>query len=217
MINRLFRWVGLVVQHRRRSIAIVVLVILVAALFGASRITIATGPETFLSTDSQVYKDYARFNQEFSTDVIVVMVTGDDLTQLLQPANLQAMGSIESHMGAQPKVTSAISPTSVLMLAIAQQTGTPTLPEDIDILKAIVLDPHSGDVRTEFRSVLPDEKHALIYVVLKGGMPRDEQKEIVAETEEVVTDAGFTDVEAVVTGGPPLDARMEELIAKNMG
>ena len=110
MINRLFRWVGLVVQHRRRTIAIAVLIILVAALLGASRITIATGPETFLSTDSQVYKDYVRFNQEFSTDVIVVMVTGDDLTQLLQPANLQAMGSIESHMGAHPKVTSAISP-----------------------------------------------------------------------------------------------------------
>jgi hypothetical protein len=80
-----------------------------------------------------------------------------------------------------------------------------------------VLDPLSGNVRTEFRSVLPDERHALIYLVLKGGMPRDEQKEIVAETEEIVADAGFTDVEAVVTGGPPLDARMEDLIAKNMG
>src|SRR4030042_2205293 len=131
--------------------------------------------------------------------------------------NIPRAGPVVSHMGPHPKVTSAISPTSVLMRAVAQQTGTPTLPEDIDILKAIVLDPQSGDVRTEFRSVLPDEKHALIYVVLKGGMPRDEQKEIVAETEEIAAEAGFIDVEVVVTGGQPLDARMEELIAKNMG
>jgi len=120
-------------------------------------------------------------------------------------------------MGTQPKITSAISPASVLMLAMAQQTGTPTIPEDINTLKAILLDPRSGNVRTEFRSVLPDERHALIHVVLKGGMPRDEQKAIVAETEQIVAEAGFADVEVVVTGGPPLDARMEDLIAKNMG
>jgi predicted RND superfamily exporter protein len=95
--------------------------LVVASFFGAMQLTMAAGIETFMSTESQVYKDRARFDQHFSSEAIVVLVTGDDITQLLQPENVRAMETVESQMGANPKVISVIGPAFLIKQAVAQQ------------------------------------------------------------------------------------------------
>ena len=73
----------------------------------------ATGIETLISTDSQVYKDYDRFSQHFGSSVIVVLVTGDDIAQLLQPDNVRAMETVESQMGGNTINTEQIRDSQV--------------------------------------------------------------------------------------------------------
>jgi hydrophobe/amphiphile efflux-3 (HAE3) family protein len=216
-MGRFFGRLGTVVENRRRVIIIVALILIAVSLFGATRITMATGTETFLSTDSQTYKDYARFNEYFGSSTIVVMVTGDNMAQLLQADNLMAMESVETQMGANPGVISAIGPTFFIKQAFAEQTGVPALPDDSQVVQAIVMDPESGLIRPEFESVLPDNEHALIHVVLEGMyFAGDEVKGLIEETESTVAKAGFVDVETALTGPAAFMGQMEDMMTKNM-
>ena len=215
-MERYFRKLGMFIENKRLVIIVASLMLIVASLFGATQLNMATGTETFISTDSQAYKDYARFNQYFGSSVIVVLVTGDDITQLLQPDNMTAMETIESQMGANPKVISAIGPTFFIKQAVAQQTGTPSLPDDPEVLQAIVMDPQSGQIRLQFKSILPDDKHALIAIVLKGDLSLDEEKVVAEDVESIVATAGFAGVEPIVTGMPIIMGEIEDMMASGL-
>ncbi len=215
-MERFFRRLGLFIETRRRVIIIVGLILIAISLFGATRVTMTTGTETYLSTDSERYKNYERFSEHFGSSVVVVMVTGENMDQLLHPANLEAMENVENQMGANPNVISAIGPTFLLKQAVAYMTGVPDLPDDPQMVQFIVTDPQSGQIRSEFGSVLPDDKHALIPVVLEGGISLDEEKGVIEETEKAVATAGFVGVEAVVTGVPTLMTQIEDMMTKDM-
>ena len=215
-MERFFRSLGVFIANRRGIIVIVGLILIVLSLFGAMRLAIATGTDTWVSPDSQIYKDYERFNTHFSSDVIVVMVSGDNLSQLLQPGNLKAMATVESRMAANPKVVSVMGPTFLLTLLYAEQTGTLTLPNDIQTLQAIVMDPQTGQIRPEMNGVFPNSEYALIPITLKGGLSQDEQNVLVDETQSVVDMAGFDGVEPVVTGAVALTSQVSDLIASAM-
>jgi len=215
-MERFFRRLGLFIVNRRGVIIIVALVLIAVTGFGATRLTIATGTETWVSTNSQTYKDFQRFSEHFGGSQIVVMVTGDSISQLLQPENIKAMGNVESRLGANPKVISAIAPTFLMTMAIAQRTGILSLPSDPQELQAIIMDPQSNQIRPEFKTCFPDDKHALIPIVLKGGMSKTEERAIVKETEEAVAAAGFVGVEPVVTGEPALVSQLADLVTNSL-
>jgi hypothetical protein len=215
-MERFFRSLGVFIANRRGIIIIVGLILIVLSLFGAMRLAIATDADTWVSRDSQIYKDFERFNTHFSSDVIVVMVTGENLSQLLQPDNLKAMATIESRMAANPKVLSVTGPTFFMTQILAQQTGMLTLPNDTQALQEMVMNPQSGQIRPELASVFPDAKHALIPITLKGGLSKDEQAELVKETQSVVDTAGFVSVEPLVTGAVALTSQVSDLIANAM-
>ena len=216
-MERFFTKLSSVVEKRRNIIIIVGLILVAVSLFGATRVTMATGTETYLSTDSERYKDYERFSEHFGSSVVVVMVTGENMDQLLQTANLEAMDKVETQMGANPNVISAIGPTFLLKQAVAYLTGVPTLPDDPQMLQFIVADPQTGQTRPEFKNVLPDHNHALIPIVPEGiYFTGDEMKKLIEDTQRVVAAADFVGVEAVVTGVPAFMSQIEDMMTKNM-
>lgn len=214
-MTNFFGRLGIFIENKRLLVIIVGLALIGPAIFGAMQLEMETGNETFVSTDSQVYKEYDRFNKHFSSEVIAVLLTGDDLAQLLRTENVKAMETIENRMGADPNVISAVGPTLLMKQAIAQKTGTPALPDDPQQLLDIVADPQTGEIREEFNQVFPDDKHALIALALEGGLPPDETKETVQVTEEVAAGAGFIDAEPIVTGTPVLRVDIEDSIASS--
>ena len=215
-MERFFRSLGVFIANRRGIIIIVGLLLMVASLFGAMRLTISTGTDTWVSPNSQEYKDFERLNSHFSNDIIVVMVTGDSLSQLLLPQNLQAMATVENRMAENPEVVSAVGPTYLITMMYAQQTGTRTLPDNPQAIQAIVMDPQTGQIRTQFNDVLPGGKHALIPIVLQGGTSRAEQKELIDETQRVVDAAGFVNVAPVITGEIVLHNQLQVLISNSL-
>lgn len=209
--------VAWIIKNRPKTIAAVALVLIAVSLFGATRITVATGTETFLSTDSQTYQDFQRFNEHFGSSTIVVMITADDLDHLLRPDNLRAMAYVESEMSQTANVMSATGPAFFIEQAIAQQTGVAALPDDGELIRAVVMDPRADEMRPDFSLVLPDERHALIHVVMEGlYFAGDEVKDLVEATESVVAAAGFVDVETALTGPPAFMSQIEEMMTKNM-
>ncbi|MEN8615430.1 hydrophobe/amphiphile efflux-3 (HAE3) family transporter [Dehalogenimonas sp. THU2] len=207
---------GIFIESKRLLIIAVSGILIVAALFGATQLKLSTGVETYLSTDSQAYQDYTKFNQHFGSSVVVVLVTGNDLTQLLQPANMTAMETVENQMGTNPNVISALGPVFFIKQAVAQQTGTPALPLDPQILQSIVVDSQNGQIRPQFNRVLPDDQHALIAIVLKGDLSLDDQKLVSEEVENIVATAGFSGVEAVVTGLPAVFGQLEDMMSSSL-
>ena len=211
-----FRRLGVFIENRRLLIIIVSVVLIGASVFGALRLTMASGIETYLSPGSQTYKDYARFNQHFGSSAIVVLVTGTDLQQLLQIDELQAMEAVENEMAGDPNVLSAIGPAFLIKQAVAQQTGQPVLPTDHQVIWATVVDPQTSQVRPEFKSIFPDDKHALIAIVLKGDLTLDEQKAVAGNVENIVATAGFAGVEPIVTGLPILMSQMDDMMQTSL-
>ena len=215
-MERFFGKIGVFIANRRGIIIIVGLILIVLSLFGAMRLAIATDVDTWVSTDSQIYQDYERFNTHFSSDVIVVMVSGDNLSQLLQPGNLKAMSTVEGQMAANPKVLSVTGPTFFMTMMSAQQNAASSLYSDPRAIQAMVMDPQTGQIRPELNSVFPNSQYALIPITLKGGLSKNEQAELVKETQSVVDRAGFISVEPVVTGAVALTSQVAGLIASAM-
>ncbi len=215
-MERFFRKLGLFIENKRVVVIIISLLLIAGSIFGALRLTTAFGTSTFVETNSKVYKDYDKFTKDFSSDVIVVLVSGDNTSQLLQPENMNAMESIANQMGATTGVISVIDPTFFIKLAVAQQTGTAFLPQDEATLQGIIIDPQTGQPRSQLSSVFPDANHAIIAITIDGGISREEQKSIVEKTEKIVDAAGFVQVESVVTGMPVLAVKLISLLTPNM-
>jgi hydrophobe/amphiphile efflux-3 (HAE3) family protein len=207
-----FKKLGIFVRNKRLLIIIVGAILVVASIFGALRLTLAFGTSTFVNTNSQVYKDYEKFNQHFSSDVVVVLVSADNVSQLLLPENMSAMEAVTKQMSAAPGVISVIDPTFLIKMA----TGTAVLPQDEQVLLGIIMDPQTGQIRSDFSSVLPDDKHAYIAITIEGGLLQEQQKSIVDEAEKTVDAAGFTQVKTIVTGAPVLAAKILSLLSTNL-
>lgn len=214
--ERFFRRIGIFVENKRLLIIIISLVLIVPAMAGASHLEMATGFETFISKDNQVYKDYEKFTDYFSDNVLAVLVTGDDLTELLWSDNIAAMDTIETEMAKDQHVLSVMGPIFLMKQVYFQQTGSTELPNDAGQLLDIVLDPETGKIRPEFQGVFPDEHHALIAITLDGGLTAEEEEEVVNTTNELVDSTYFNEVEPIVTGTSTVWGEVVKLMTNSM-
>jgi len=194
-----------------------------------------TGYDTYVSTDSETYKDYERFSQDFGSEVVIILmsasdsnqlpqpantatvasVSEDDLDQLLQPDNIAVIESLENHINEYDEVVSAVGPAFFIKQAVAQQSGVPELPGSAAMIQAIVLDPDSGQVRCEFEQFFPRE-YALIAVTLYGNLSESEKKELVEEIQDEVENAEFDGIDTVVTGWPVVLTSMVDSLTTDL-
>ncbi len=210
-----FNRLGVLIERRRLLILIVGALFIIAAIFGAQSLSMATGIKTFLSSDSRTYKDYMAFSEHFGGQSVVVMVAGD-LTQLLALENLKAMESIEERMAQNPDVISVIGPPLFIKQAVSQHTGASTLPDDPQVLLDIVTDPETGQVRPQFQEVFPDEGHALVSVIIRGGAPYGGESEVAEQVLQAVAEAGFSDVEVIVSGWPVISGEIRDMMQSGL-
>jgi hydrophobe/amphiphile efflux-3 (HAE3) family protein len=215
-MKKIFKRLGIFIENKRLLLIILAFVLIIPAALGAQHLKMETGFSTFISEDSPEYQDYARFTSHFSDNVLAVLITGDDIAQLLDPVNLAAMETIENEMGGTPNVLSTIGPAFFLKQAMYQQTGTAALPGDAQTALYIVTDPATGEIRPEFSGIFPDEQHALIAVTLDGGLSQDDEADIVETAREAVDQAGLQGVDAIVTGAPTIWSEISDLMMSSM-
>jgi hydrophobe/amphiphile efflux-3 (HAE3) family protein len=215
-MKRIFKRIGIFIENKRLLLIILGFVLIIPAAFGSMHLKMETGFSTFISEDSPEYQDYERFTNQFSDNVLAVLITSDDITQLLDPVNLAAMEAIENEMGSTPNVLSTIGPAFFLKQVMYQQTGTAALPSDAQTALYIVTDPATGQIRPEFSGVFPDEQHALIAVTLAGGLTAEEEADIVEAAHVAVDEAGLQGVDAIVTGAPTIWSEIQDLMMSSM-
>jgi hydrophobe/amphiphile efflux-3 (HAE3) family protein len=221
--KQIFRRLGKLIETKHLIFLILGIVLIVPSIIGLTQIKMKSGFDTYVSSDSQAYKDMQKFNQHFSGDVVVVMVTGDNLNQLLQPANIAAMDYVEQNASEEDssKVLSTVGPVFLLQMIQLQRVlsgnaSSMDLPTDPAELEALIVDPNTSEILPALKNVFPDRQHALISVILNGQLSQNEQKEMVEKVEALVASAGFKDVNVIVSGNPAVFGSVQELMLVDM-
>jgi hydrophobe/amphiphile efflux-3 (HAE3) family protein len=219
--KQIFRGLGNVIEKRHLIFLIIGLVLIVPSIIGLTQIKIKTGFDTYVSSDSQAYKDMQKFNQHFSGDAIEVLITGDNLNQLLQPANIAAMNNIETNMSADNSSLSTIGPVFLMqqiqtLKFMSGNADSWDLPTDPAGLEALIVDPKTGNITSELINVFPDHQHALISIMLNGTLSQDEESVMVKKVDAATASAGFKDVNVIVSGTPTVFSSVKDLMLVDM-
>ena len=115
---------------------LIAFLLVVISLQGAQYIENASGTDTFVDKNSQLYQDYDHlYLNLFGTESIVIMVEGSDVTN---PELLKAMDRAHSSAENIPGVIEVNSPTYVIKEANYQMTGRNEIPDDNLVLKKII-------------------------------------------------------------------------------
>ena len=215
-MKNVFRKLGVFIENKRLLLIILGFILIIPAIFGATQLKMETGTTTFISSNSPEYQAYARFNSHFSSNVLVVLLTGDNLSKLLDPTNLAAMDSIQEEMGKQQDVLSTIGPTFFIKQAIYQQTGVSILPNDTQTSLYIVTDPATGEIRPAFLKVFPDKQHALIAITLDGDITQKGETAVVKAARAAVNQSGLQGVDPIITGAPVIWSSIGDLMTSSM-
>ncbi|GBE57568.1 putative membrane protein YdgH [bacterium BMS3Abin01] len=215
-MKQVFRRLGIFIENQHVLVVVVCFLLVIPAIWGARQIEMSSGTETFVSTDSEFYRDFTRFSDSFSGEVIVVMIKGDNLPALVGDGNLAAMEDVQRQLDADPGVKSVITPALFIRQAMAAQGGEAALPEDEGMLMGVITDPETGAIRPQFAQVFPDDQHSLMFVVLDGGLDMDLQEALVQDTRNAIDAAGFSGVETVVTGQPAMYSEMNQLMNQSL-
>jgi hypothetical protein len=118
------------VEFGKRAALVGIVVFLVTAVLGAglSKLEFATGPDSYLNADEDVYKDNRAYQGLFGGQAMLTLFTMDEGTtvvDLFTPANLEAMAEIEAEVLEDPGVLSVVTPRTALEFTARLVTLTP--------------------------------------------------------------------------------------------
>ena len=182
---------------------------MVISLQGAQYIENASGTDTFVDKNSQLYQDYDHlYLNLFSTESIVIMVEGSDVTD---PHLLKAMERAHSSALNIPGVIGVDSPAYIIKDANYEMTGRSEIPDDRELIRELI------DIWMPAYFV-PDSTHATMSVNIEGTTSDSQQEEILRETEKTIELANFPgDYTIIVTGNPAFNAGMNNAMNSSMG
>ncbi len=107
------------IEYRPWWFIVVAVLLTVVAVPGILRLETATGMETLVSSDAQVFQDTRRHNAEFGSEPVVVFLEGE-LEDIFSPTNLLILAELEDKIAENGRYHSILGPVTVLQLAIEE-------------------------------------------------------------------------------------------------
>ncbi|MHC1630877.1 MAG: hydrophobe/amphiphile efflux-3 (HAE3) family transporter [Methanotrichaceae archaeon] len=183
----------------------------VASVHYAQQIPMEEKTENYVDEDTRIYQEFDHlFMEKFGTDMIVVLVEGDDVTS---PEVLEAMDRLTDHMDDVKYVLSTQSIAKIVVETEAQDTGVHKVPDRRRIDE--ILDDTNPEILS---GILPDERHTIIAIEMPMYISTENMEELLSETESAVEMADFPPgTNVIVTGNIALGIKITELISKSMG
>ncbi|WYM94042.1 RND family transporter [Methanolobus sp. ZRKC4] len=209
IIKNIFEKLGIFIESNTIPILLITFLFVIISFQGAQYIGMASGTDTFVDKNSQLYQDFDHLYQNlFGTESIVIMVEGTDVTG---PELLKAMDRAYESAVNIPGVIQVNSPSSIIKDVNYEMTGKSKIPDDAEVIDEII----SSSVPTYF---VPDETHATMSVVVEATTSDDKKAEILKETRTSIEMADFPgDYNVIVTGDPAFMTEMNEAMNTSMG
>ena len=113
-MQRFWMWLGLELGRRAGLVAVIGLLVTLGLGAGISRLEFATGQDSYLNADEQVYIDNVEYQTLFGGQAMLVLFTADeggDLVDIMSPANQAEMDRVADELRAHPDlIDSVITP-----------------------------------------------------------------------------------------------------------
>jgi len=189
---------------------VVFFLLILLSVQGAQMIYMKSGTDTFVSKDTQVYKDYDHlYKNLFQTESIVVVVEGNDVRTV---EVMQAIDRLDKQLQPVNGVKEIISPASVIKQINYKMTGRSTIPDNEKDIRAIV----DGNPSI-FGKLIPDNYHTAVFVQFNGSTTEDKRKELMLATQEAVELSDFPpSYKLKVTGDPAFKIQMNDAVGSSM-
>ncbi len=113
-MQKFFLFLGEKVGRRPVLTVFIAILITVALVFGVTRIWMATGNETFIKTDTDIYQNNLRLEDMFGGESIVIRFKADDIKGFLTVENMAPLDRLERTLLENDNVYSVIGPATTL-------------------------------------------------------------------------------------------------------
>ncbi len=206
-MSRLFERIGSLVAHRTRLLLLCSGLLLLPALYGAGQIEMETGLDTFVSSNTKMYRDYETYVENFVKGEAVMLMLSGDVSSVDTLRAEQRLGDSLMNDG---RVLAVQSLASVVEEAMRRSTGVAYVPSnqgEVDELIAVLPVELVG-------ALLPDRQYSLVFVDVKAGLEQHELDALVARVEDIAGEAGFPPGVNVETMG---EARFAAEMRDEMG
>jgi uncharacterized protein len=131
-MRRVWAWMGLNFGKHAGIVGVIGLAITLVLGVGATKLDFATGQDSYLNKDEQVYKDNVAYQDLFGGQAMLTLFTmeeGSDVVDLFTPDNIQRLQEIEDQLHDTEGVEAVVTPLTALQftqnLAVSD-TGDPT-------------------------------------------------------------------------------------------
>jgi hydrophobe/amphiphile efflux-3 (HAE3) family protein len=131
-MRRVWAWMGLNFGKHAGIVGVIGLAITLVLGVGATQLDFATGQDSYLNKDEQVYKDNVAYQDLFGGQAMLTLFTmegGRDVVDLFTPENIEHMRQVDEQLHETEGVESVVTPLTALQftqnLAVSD-TGDPT-------------------------------------------------------------------------------------------
>ncbi len=120
-MKSLFSKIGSSIHKNPFKLLFLSVLVVVALIAGASNIEMATGNETLVQADNEVYIATKKMEATFGGDSILVLIESESDKSLLTVENMQILYDIEKQLNYEDDIFSIMSPASIVHQATAMQ------------------------------------------------------------------------------------------------
>lgn len=130
-MHNVWSWLGLHLGRRAGLVALVGLVLTLVLGFGATRLEFATGQDSYLNQDEEVYVDSVAYQDLFGGQAMVTLVTmekGRSVEELFTPENLAKWSALEEDLRETDLLYGIVTPATALQFTdnlVQSPTGNP--------------------------------------------------------------------------------------------
>ena len=180
------------------------------SLMFAGKIYMATGTETFVFKDTQLYKDIEYYNDNFQATNFLVLITAEDV---LDPVTLEAMDLIEQRVKNNPKIGNVTGLNTFVRQAAYAEYGYEMIPRNRIEVERLMS--NSSGERAMF--VMPNRHHAVMTIELRGNIEEKDEGPILEEVKSVIKWVPMTPgSSALVTGKTAMMLEVQKEMMHNM-
>jgi hydrophobe/amphiphile efflux-3 (HAE3) family protein len=136
-MHKYWAWLGLNLGKHAGIVSIVGLLITITLGFGITKLEFATGQDSYLNKDEEVYKNSVAYQELFGGQAMITLVTlaeGQELTDLFTPENVEQWRAVEADLKEQggDDIFGVVTPLTAL-----EFTNALVLPESGNVTEGV--------------------------------------------------------------------------------
>lgn len=214
-MNKIFSWIGNIINKFPKTILITSLMIFIFLITGAAQIQMATGNETLVKTDNEVYQSNKEMEDSFGGDSILIILN-DKSEGGFQLENIKVLWEIEKELHKNYDIFSIMSVTSIINQMIRQQSNNQMeLPANQMMLNQLLYI-EDGKVNPLLKDVMLSPNQSLMVIKLVGNLNDETKEKVVEVVENKFENANFDLMSYTISGKPVLDIALRAEMQKNM-